>query len=51
MERHFPLEEYEGRWNRVMAEMKSCGFETAVVFGRAGGRMDNCDEILYLAND
>lgn len=50
MERYFPLDEYEGRWSRVMAEMELRGFETAVVFGRAGGTMDNCGDILYLAN-
>lgn len=50
MERYFPLEEYEGRWSRVLAEMKSRGFDTAVVFSRGGGTMDNCGDVLYLAN-
>jgi len=27
MERYFPLEEYESRWARVLAEMKLRGFE------------------------
>ncbi|MFO1162054.1 MAG: M24 family metallopeptidase [Reyranellaceae bacterium] len=50
MERYFPLDEYHGRWARVLEEMKARGFETAVVFGRAGGTMDNAGDVLYLAN-
>jgi Xaa-Pro aminopeptidase len=48
--RYFPLEEYETRWTRVMAEMRARGFETAVVFGRGGGTTDHCGDILYLSN-
>ncbi|HBF32515.1 M24 family metallopeptidase [Rhizobium sp.] len=46
----FALEEYEARWSRVMQQMRVCGFETAVVFGRGGGTTDNCGDILYLSN-
>jgi len=30
--------------------MKARGFETAVVFSRGGGTMDNCGDVLYLSN-
>lgn len=50
MERYFPLEEYHSRWSTVLGEMKSRGFETAVVFSRGGGTMDNCGDVLYLTN-
>lgn len=50
MERYFPIEEYEQRWDRVHAEIAARGFETAVVFGRGGGTTDNCGDVLYLSN-
>ncbi|MFT9256698.1 MAG: M24 family metallopeptidase [Acetobacter sp.] len=50
MLRYFPLDEYETRWARVLTEMEVRGFETAVVFGRGGGTLDNCGDILYLSN-
>lgn len=50
MDRYFPIDEYEQRWNRVHREMKTQGFETAVVFSRAGGTTDNCGDVLYLSN-
>jgi Xaa-Pro aminopeptidase len=48
--RYFPLDEYEARWRRVMEEMRARGFETAVVFGRAGGTTDHCGDVLFLSN-
>ncbi|WP_112435611.1 M24 family metallopeptidase [Rhizobium sp. AN80A] len=50
MDRYFPLDEYEARWDRVQNEMKRRGFATTVVFGRGGGTTDNCGDILYLSN-
>ncbi|TCL92400.1 Xaa-Pro aminopeptidase [Rhizobium sp. PP-WC-2G-219] len=50
MNRYFPLDEYRARWDRLLAEMKRRGFETAVVFGRGGGTTDNCGDVLYLSN-
>ncbi|PYE43434.1 Xaa-Pro aminopeptidase [Rhizobium sp. PP-F2F-G20b] len=50
MNRYFPLDEYRTRWDRLLAEMKRRGFETAVVFGRGGGTTDNCGDVLYLSN-
>lgn len=50
MNRYFPLDEYRSRWERLLAEMKRRGFETAVVFGRGGGTTDNCGDVLYLSN-
>lgn len=50
MLRHFPQEEYEARWANVERLIVADGFETAVVFGRGGGSMDNCGDILYLSN-
>ncbi len=50
MLRYFPLEEYQDRWTRTLADMEALGFETAVVFGRGGGTTDNCGDILYLTN-
>lgn len=50
MDRYFPIEEYEHRWERLHREVKARGFETAVVFSRAGGTTDNCGDVLYLSN-
>ncbi|MET0257263.1 MAG: aminopeptidase P family protein, partial [Methylobacterium sp.] len=50
MSRYFPIDEYETRWERVLSEMRRCGLETAVVFGRGGGTMDSCGDVLYLSN-
>ncbi len=50
MLRHFPLDEYESRWNRLEQIMTGDGFDAAVVIGRGGGTMDNCGDILYLSN-
>lgn len=50
MLRYFPISEYETRWSRVQAIMGDEGFATAVVFGRGGGTMDNCGDVLYLTN-
>ncbi|MDR3514280.1 MAG: M24 family metallopeptidase [Azospirillaceae bacterium] len=50
MQSYFPLDEYEARWSRVLAGMRAEGFETAVIFSRAGGTMDNCGDVLYLSN-
>jgi Xaa-Pro aminopeptidase len=50
MDRYFPIEEYEQRWERLHREIKARGFETAVVFSRAGGTTDNCGDVLYLSN-
>ncbi|MFO1159068.1 MAG: hypothetical protein U1E60_09550 [Reyranellaceae bacterium] len=33
-----------------MLEEMARGFETAVVFGRAGGTMDNAGDVLYSRN-
>jgi Xaa-Pro aminopeptidase len=50
MDRYFPIDEYEERWDRLHRKMKARGFETAVVFGRGGGTTDNCGDVLYLSN-
>jgi Xaa-Pro aminopeptidase len=50
MTNFFSQQEYESRWLHVMVEMKQRGFEAAVVMGRGGGTMDNCGDVLYLAN-
>lgn len=50
MLRHFPIDEYETRWQRVERIMSDAGFDAAVVVGRGGGTMDNCGDILYLSN-
>lgn len=48
--RYFPIDEYESRWERVLSEMRRRGLEAAVVFGRGGGTMDSCGDVLYLSN-
>jgi len=48
--RHFPVEEYEGRWSRVHEEMRRRGLPTAVVWGRSGGTFDRAGDVLYLTN-
>ena len=50
MDRYFPDDEYEQRWDRLHAEMRSRNFAIAVVFSRAGGTTDNCGDVLYLSN-
>ncbi len=48
--RFFPNEEYEARWQRAEDELKRCGYETAVVFGRSGGTNDRAGDVVYLTN-
>lgn len=48
--RYFPVEEYEGRWNRVHEEMRRRGLSVAVVWGRSGGTCDRAGDVLYLTN-
>ena len=48
--RYFPIEEYEGRWERVHAEMKRRGLDVAVVWGRSAGGYERCADVLYLTN-
>ncbi|WP_062212416.1 M24 family metallopeptidase [Aureimonas sp. AU12] len=50
MSRFFPIDEYEDRWERVLTEMRRRGLEAAVVFGRGGGTMDSCGDVLHLSN-
>ena len=37
VDRYFPVEEYEARRERVLAEMKRRGIETAAIWGRGAG--------------
>jgi Xaa-Pro aminopeptidase len=48
--RYFPQEEYEDRWRRVYAEMRSRGFESAVIWGQSAGTYERCGNVLYLTN-
>lgn len=48
--RPFPLEEYEGRWQRVHAAMKDSGFDYAVVFAKTSGVYERAGDMLYLTN-
>ena len=48
--RYFSKDEYEARWDRVHAELRSRGHDAAVVWGRAAGCHDHCGDVLYLAN-
>jgi Xaa-Pro dipeptidase len=50
LERFFTLAEYEGRWSRAESLMVARGFDVAVVFGRGGGTIDNCGDLLWLTN-
>ena len=47
---YFPQDEYEGRWSRVLEEMKRQGFDHALVWGRSGGTFERYSDILYLSN-
>lgn len=47
---YFPKEEYEERWRRVHALMRSRGFDAAVVWGRSAGSYDRSGDVLYLTN-
>lgn len=50
MEKYFPEQEYQERWERVYGEMDRRGFKTAVVWGRSGGTYERCGDVLYLTN-
>lgn len=50
VEKYFPQDEYEARWERVHAEMTRRGIETAVVWSRSAGSYDRAADVLYLAN-
>jgi Xaa-Pro aminopeptidase len=50
VERYFPVSEYETRWQRVSAEMKRRGFETAVIWGRTAGTYCRAGDLIYLVN-
>ena len=47
---YFPKEEYELRWQHVLHEMESRGFDMAVVWGKTSATFDRCGDILYLTN-
>ena len=48
--RPFPLEEYEARWERAHAAMRSKGYEVAVVWGKTSGVYERAGDIVYLTN-
>ena len=48
--RYFPLEEYQTRWQRTHEAMRAQGLEVAVVWSRSAGTYDRCADLLYLAN-
>jgi Xaa-Pro aminopeptidase len=50
MKMYFPQDEYEGRWQRLYAEIARRGYETAVVFGRSAGTYERSGDIVYLTN-
>lgn len=50
VERYFPIEEYENRRERVLAEMQRRGYETAVIWGRGAGGHERGQDTLYLTN-
>ena len=50
VDRYFPIEEYEKRRARVLAEMKARGHEVAVIWGRGAGGHERGQDTLYLTN-
>jgi Xaa-Pro dipeptidase len=50
VERYFPLEEYEARWERAYDAMRARGLAAAVVWSRSGGTYDRAADVLYLVN-
>jgi len=48
--RYFPIDEYEGRWERIQEAMKQRGLSTVLVWGRSGGTYDRAGDVLYLTN-
>ena len=50
VDRYFPVEEYENRRARVLAEMKARGYEIAVIWGRGAGGHERGQDTLYLTN-
>lgn len=50
MERYFPQDEYEQRWEKVEAALRRLGLTTAVVWGRSGGTYERSGDVQYLTN-
>jgi len=50
VEKYFPQEEYENRWQRVRKVMADRGYETAVIWARTGGTFERSGNVVYLAN-
>lgn len=48
--RPFPMEEYQERWARVHARMRSLGYDLAVVWGKTSGVYERAGDTLYLTN-
>ncbi len=50
MFRYFPIEEYEERWAKTLAAMKTKGYAAAIVWGKTAGVYERSGDILYLTN-
>ena len=50
VDRYFPIDEYEERRTRVLAEMKARGHDLAVIWGRGAGAHERGQDTLYLTN-
>ena len=50
VDRYFPVEEFEDRRARVLAEMKARGHDIAVIWGRGAGGHERGQDTLYLTN-
>jgi Xaa-Pro aminopeptidase len=44
----FPVEEYQERWGRLYDEIRSRGYETAVIWQRSGGGFDRAGDLHWL---
>jgi Xaa-Pro dipeptidase len=47
---YFSRDEYEDRWQRSLAEMRTHGLDWALVWGRTGGTYERHSDVVYLSN-
>jgi Xaa-Pro aminopeptidase len=46
----YPVDEYQGRWQRLYAELEARGYEAAVIWQRSGGGYDRAGDLHWLCN-
>ena len=47
---YFPMDEYERRWRKLDARMKTKGYDVALIWGKSAGTFERSMDIAYLTN-